>query len=213
MMIKRLIFLLGLFVFANPVLGGQLDSRVALSSFLENKLSNSLILTERSRIESIILKSEYGDENLRYRIRSSDCTVDVVFQNNQFSINNITCLGRNPEATFMLGLESAVAEDNFIRLQQTAYLEDELGKEVILDRSIRELQKRLKLGEIKIEDARKLFDRILTVFFCSGYSVSGGFVNNGEIKQPLMEEILEKLSYKTVKRVYDLRKTLGFEEE
>jgi len=212
-MIKRLIFLLGLFVFANPVLGGQLDSRVALSSFLENKLSNSLILTERSRIESIILKSEYGDENLRYRIRSSDCTVDVVFQNNQFSINNITCLGRNPEATFMLGLESAVAEDNFIRLQQTAYLEDELGKEVILDRSIRELQKRLKLGEIKIEDARKLFDRILTVFFCSGYSVSGGFVNNGEIKQPLMEEILEKLSYKTVKRVYDLRKTLGFEEE
>src|SRR3989338_1588285 len=211
MMIKRLIFLLGLFVFANPVLGGQLDSRVALSSFLENKLSNSLILTERSRIESIILKSEYGDENLRYRIRSSDCTVDVVFQNNQFSINNITCLGRNPEATFMLGLESAVAEDNFIRLQQTAYLEDELGKEVILDRSIRELQKRLKLGEIKIEDARKLFDRILTVFFCSGYSVSGGFVNNGEIKQPLMEEILEKLSYKTVKRVYDLRKTLGFE--
>ena len=212
-MIKRLIFLLGLFVFANPVLGGQLDSRVALSSFLENKLSNSLILTERSRIESIILKSEYGDENLRYRIRSSDCTVDVVFQNNQFSINNITCLGRNPEATFMLGLESAVAEDNFIRLQQTAYLEDELGKEVILDRSIRELQKRLKLGEIKIEDARKLFDRILTVFFCSGYSVSGGFVNNGEIKQPLMEEILEKLSYKTVKRVYDLRKTLGFEEK
>lgn len=202
------ILVICLVVVCELAMAAEIDSAAALKNFLTDSKPKLGLFEQGAQIVSIRRMSE-NYEPLRFRIQTTSCIADATFSDEKtYRLRSISCAGEDFAKDFAADMVTAPDKASFGKAIVGAYRAGILEKETILRLSLEGLGHRLTAG-LSNQDGMAWLDDALTAFFVGGHGVSGGWVEKGEIKSPLMQHILSQQSYGTVRALQQLKARLN----